>query len=60
MVEQYELLLGQDEKWKTADRSAINSGPLGERVAYWMYRLRDLAAEQSNFPGRCNVVGSHT
>ena len=57
MAKHYQSLLEEDAQWKEPDAKALETFTTEQKVAYWLYHLRDLDAGQTLSPGRCRVLG---
>ena len=57
MVRLYEELGAEDAAWKNPSSDEVARMAPPARVAVWVHRLRDLAAQQTSDPGSCQVLG---
>jgi hypothetical protein len=57
MVKHYGNLLDEDSRWAEPDAKALARLPVDQKIAYWLYHLRDLDVGQWSNPGSCNVLG---
>jgi hypothetical protein len=57
MIKSYESLIAEDNAWKEPDEKTLAKMTVKEKVAYWMYHLRDADAGQWSDPGQCSVFG---
>jgi hypothetical protein len=57
MAGHYQSLIAEDKAWKEPDKAAWEKMPVKQKVAYWMYKLRDLNMRQWSDPGQCYVLG---
>ena len=56
MARYYESLLKEDARWVEPDTKAFEKYTTEQKVAYWIYHLRDLDVGQMSDPGRCIVM----
>ncbi len=56
MAKHYKNLLEEDARWTEPDAEKFAKFTTEQKIAYWLYHLRDLDVEQSFDPGRCIVV----
>lgn len=57
MAAHYQNLLKEDARWIEPDPEAFAKFTSEQKVAYWIYHLRDLDIGQQFFPGHCHVAG---
>jgi len=57
MARDYSSLIAEDKAWKEPDAAALAKMTAEQKVAYWMYHLRDANMEQMSDPGMCSVLG---
>jgi hypothetical protein len=56
MVKHYQSLLDEDARWVEPDEKALAKLTTDQKVAYWLYHLRDLDIGQYSDPGHCDVL----
>src|SRR5262249_35734113 len=56
MIRGYRNLIEEDRTWVEPSGRTLDNKPPDERVAYWLYRLRDVDAGQTSDPGMCDVL----
>jgi hypothetical protein len=57
MVKHYQNLVDEDARWVEPDAKAFAKLTTEQKVAYWLYHLRDLDVGQWSDPGSCYVLG---
>jgi hypothetical protein len=57
MAKHYQSLLKEDRRWVEPNAKALAKMTIEQKVAYWLYHLRDLDVGQWSDPGRCYVLG---
>jgi len=57
MAEHYKNLIKEDARWVEPDAKAFTKMTTEQKVAYWLYHLRDLDMGQWSNPGSCSVFG---
>jgi len=58
MAKHYQALLEEDARWVEPDAKALAKMTTDQKVAYWLYHLRDLNAGQWSDPGSCYVLST--
>ncbi|WP_020472645.1 hypothetical protein [Zavarzinella formosa] len=56
MAKHYQSLIDEDARWVEPTPAMLAKMTVDQRVAYWLYRLRDLDIGQWSNPGRCYVL----
>jgi hypothetical protein len=56
MAEHYRNLVDEDDGWVEPDAATFTWLPTEQKVAYWLYHLRDLDVRQWASPGSCDVL----
>ena len=57
MSKHYQTLLEEDARWVEPDAKAFAKMTTDQKIAYWLYHLRDLDVGQWSDPGSCYVLG---
>jgi hypothetical protein len=57
MAKHYQSLLEEDRRWVEPEAKTLVEMTTEQKVAYWLYHLRDLDVGQWSDPGRCYVLG---
>lgn len=60
MVALYKRLIKEDKKWIESTKQELEKMNPAEKVAYWMYKLRDADAEQIMQPGSCCAIARYS
>lgn len=58
MANYYRSLLEEDARWTEPDAETFANMNSDQKIAYWLYHLRDLDVGQWSDPGSCHVLGS--
>ena len=59
MAKHYQSLIDEDAQWVQPDAKSFEKLTTEQKVAYWIYHLRDLDVGQWSDPGTCLVLYPH-